>query len=1267
MTYLNVKEKKRQPLKFFHFPDEFVDYIHKIPYNSIVLMSTRGVLTENILNEKAKTAIMTLGSCQIHTLLPGHGLALVGVKGSAPGKAYEKMFIDRHKIDFTCKIPINIQRYATTVHAVSYTVAAIFVDGVLYKTDKEKNECIIAIEIDQNSLEISETKYYKENEVQEFVSFINDLKCGRIVAVSLVGNQNTAQAIRAGEYIGSNKYDGNIENKSWTIIGHKGAGKGSVVETLSEINEEAQSLALLPIDPLYCDGVNIVCSSDKMPNSTFVSIDGIVVSKSALSKGIALVVIEPSTGSYEQSEVFNVHDDKGISTALVGFIQEIPVGKIVAGFLLGNGDFKYFDNNAKKALKQIGSIEISNFEKKKEFDEEISNFSKDSRWAIVGRKGCPPGSLPEIHHKKCVVAVQLTCQFTTSLFSRPFYRLYAKSKVTESCCHASIYMENMPILNTSDTCGLHVAVLDGQSYNLEKKCDFDVNAGEIQSKELVTLINEQPKGSIIVIVANTAASLNLTDSAKDAIESLGSTEVKKLGMGDSYCFMSVKGNKTILAEARSSSSTAQCHMCLPIWGINIDKEYTVLKALSLKDSGKIFVNEKMIRVSENSMKIIVIDPFSWEIDDTLTELESKLYGIPTGKVVIVFLNAKFKKNLIEHLSEQLMCAVESFGSGLVRSIDENSSLLLFGIKGAAPGSVCESIANDSILSMCVCCPKSKDESTIRQGDELKKPSIIDTPCSINTAGKVFSNNFEQSNSVNTTKPRTSTLSELSSTSSRHALLVCITYRKTQPKPIICPFSFDRIKPKLMNKHNFQDCNITQLWDTKGATEMNFPTKTRITTTLRNFATIARNNTRSLFLFYYYGHGTTNAQYPVLLDEETRKENLVFYNEVGDDIELFSDEELQVIFNDFPAECNITCIFHACHSAGMFDVRKNNEPSFIKGVAITSSSACWPTPIYDNNKHDNFTETFQKFLNGHGTYAELYDEVKKADDAAVKHKSMILANKFKSIDDIEIQLGDCTLDSTLRLLQTRIQEWMDAIKNDVGDNNIRIIIELPIVNMQNDVQRVMCKVKRAEDDDAVEQKCMIPVGKYISINDIEIQLDDATLDSTSRLLQTRIQKWMDAIRNDVGDNIRFKIELPKECMQNDVLPVRTFNEILRMIKRLHVNDYTIKFNTEISEWDYTVEKNEKDTLNCKVYKEENMVIVDATFRHPGALDITESMKYFLKKLKNLRTYQGVNVNKMRLHRIEMHYMTNPTIIYSDNIIPETDTFLPSITNPITRNF
>ncbi len=1221
MTYLNVEEKKRQPLKCFHFPNNFVNYIHEIPYNSIVLMSTRGTVTRDILNEKAKTAIMTLGSCQIQTFEYGHGLVLVGVKGSAPGKAYEKMFIDRHKIDFTCKIPINIQKSATTVCAASYcTFAKILVDGVSYKTDVKKNECIIAIEIDQNSLEISETKYYKENEVQEFVSFISDLKCGRIVAISLVGNQNTSQAIRAGEYIGSNKYDGNIENKSWTIIGHKGAGKGSVVETLSEINEEAQSLALLPIDPLYCDGVNIVCSSDKMPNSTFVSIDGIIVSKSALSKstrGIALVVIEPSTGSYEQSEVFNVHDDKGISTALVRFIQEIPVGKIVAGFLLGNGDFKYFDNNAKKALQQIGSIEIS-------------YFSENSRWAIVGRKGCPPGSLPEIRQDKYVAAVQLTCQFTTSLFSRPFYHLYAKSKVTESCCHASIYMENMPILNTSDTCGLHVAVLDGQSYNLEKKFDFHVNAGEIKSKELVTLINEQPKGSIIVVVANTAASLNLTDSAKDAIESLGSTEVKKLGMGDSYCFMSVKGNKTILAEARSSSSIAQCHMCLPIWGINVDKEYTVLKALSLKDSGKIFVNEKMIPVSKDSMKIVIIDPFSWEIDDTikyhditLTELKSKLYNIPTGKVVIVFLYAKFKKKLSEHL----MCAVESFGSGLVRSIDESSSLLLFGIKGAAPGSVCESIANDSILSMCVCCPMSNDESMIRQGDKLKKPSIIDPPNSINTAGKVFSNNFEQSNSVNTTKPRTSTLSELSSTSSRYALLVCITYRKTQLKTIICPFVFSRIKTKLMNEHNFQDLNITRLWDTEDATEKNFPTKTRITATLRNFATIARNNTRSLFLFYYYGHGTTNAKYPVLLNEKTRKENLVFYNKVGDDTELFSDKELQVIFNDFPAKCNITCIFHACHSAGMFDVSQNDKPSFIKGVAITSCSACWPIQVFKKEEYDNFTTRFQNFLDGHGTYNELYNEVSKArDDAAVEQKSMIPAGNFKFLQDSVIQLDDATWDSTFRL-QTRIQKWMDAIRKDFGDN-IRVEVKLPIERMQNGsksdnfnrIRKVMCEcmylIKRLHGNGNVQCDCKNMKGKKKNC-----KIDEA---KTSENGNTKIFKY-----------------------------------------------------TEKSEWEHHVEEPsirvigniEKYILNCEVKEAEKTVIVTAMFRHPEALDITESMKYFLMKLKHLRNYQGVYVNRMMLERVEMHYRTNPTIFPPEDNSPiRHNIFLPliSITNPITRN-
>ncbi len=174
------------------------------------------------------------------------------------------------------------------------------------------------------------------------------------------------------------------------------------------------------------------------------------------------------------------------------------------------------------------------------------------------------------------------------------------------------------------------------------------------------------------------------------------------------------------------------------------------------------------------------------------------------------------------------------------------------------------------------------------------------------------------------------------------------------------------------------------------------------------------------------------------------------------------------------------LFHTCHSAGMFDVKENHIPSFIKGVAITSCSACWPTRIYERNDPDNFTTRFQKFLNGHSTYAELCDEVK----------------------------------------------W-------------------------------------AEDDAAVKQKYMIPVGKYKSINDIEIQLDDATLDSTSRLLQTRIQKWMDAIREDFGDNIRFNIELPIESMQNDVLPVRTFNEI-----RIYGTSL-MKLNHIIINWNFLI--------------------------------------------------------------------------------------------------
>lgn len=111
------------------------------------------------------------------------------------------------------------------------------------------------------------------------------------------------------------------------------------MEVLSNPGASAQPvecLAALPVNPLFCNGINIIASSassepqSSIQSTAFVSVGGIKAA-SGVSQGIALAVVEPSTCAFTECQSFDTHTSVIASADLVQFIGSIQAGKIVVG------------------------------------------------------------------------------------------------------------------------------------------------------------------------------------------------------------------------------------------------------------------------------------------------------------------------------------------------------------------------------------------------------------------------------------------------------------------------------------------------------------------------------------------------------------------------------------------------------------------------------------------------------------------------------------------------------------------------------------------------------------------------------------------------------------------------------------------------------------------------------------------------------------------------------------------------------------------------
>ena len=110
--------------------------------------------------------------------------------------------------------------------------------------------------------------------------------------------------------------------------------------------------------------------------------------------------------------------------------------------------------------------------------------------------------------------------------------------------------------------GLNVVVLDETDGSIVLTENFDTHISSNSAHDLVRLIESLPPGKIVAIAVSDEATGRLSNSAKRAIEILGSAQVRSLGYRGSWAFIGKKG--TVPGTAIESINNSQAPVKISI-------------------------------------------------------------------------------------------------------------------------------------------------------------------------------------------------------------------------------------------------------------------------------------------------------------------------------------------------------------------------------------------------------------------------------------------------------------------------------------------------------------------------------------------------------------------------------------------------------------------------------------------------------------------------------------------------------------------------------
>ena len=420
---VSLKDGKCEVERYKSFTSSYdlSEFIKYTPHGRTVLVNI--AYHYRALTVPGSVALEAIGSARMQSLVYDKPWVLVGRKGAPKGSIIEESYSGLGR---GFEAVITVEESNTTLGFVGSVIiksagrdlggyGTIDVDGQTFAIPAEY-ECginMVVFEEDSSSIIFADvfnmtTSNTSDNlDIDRFVNMTDSLPPGTVVALTTndaAGLNETEEVKVAIEQLGSRYINQAIKGGSWGMMGQKGAkthpaleatSKDGPVEILTHTSANAETLK-----NTTCK-IFVESSGSGSHGGLHFLINGRSVDSSQLSgEGIRLVIMKQQSCEVESIISYPTHAHYSHSNNLASRIGNVPHGVIVIASVYGSGHesnpnshysywrYRQYYRSSQTALSQaFRSIGSSLF----------GRVSYRDAWAIIGRKGATPGSVPESH------------------------------------------------------------------------------------------------------------------------------------------------------------------------------------------------------------------------------------------------------------------------------------------------------------------------------------------------------------------------------------------------------------------------------------------------------------------------------------------------------------------------------------------------------------------------------------------------------------------------------------------------------------------------------------------------------------------------------------------------------------------------------------------------------------------------------------------------------------------------------------------------------
>ena len=401
-------------------------------------------------------------------------------------------------------------------------------------------------------------------------------------------------------------------------------------------------------------------------------------------RGINIAILDEVSGSILATKNFDTHVSQAHSNQLAAAIEQIRPGRIAVAAVSDEGTSN-LNARAKRALMSLGS-------------DKINQLTFRESWALIGIKGTPRGHALE--QVLSSASVHLSPQVHLEPFHKYGIEISVESAGLSAGNYATIKVDgaavNIPYSGYNR--GLNVVILDQASGTVVRKDIFDTSAESTvnsPSDSFASLVSSQQDGAIIVIAIKDEGVDHLSESAKQACESIGSALIRQVEHGGSWAIVGRKGApRGSVPEAASNSGPSKATFFLAPTG-----EGAIPCPVALQSSGHsgigtniVVNNTRRISPLPHGITIAVLgdNECAVETSQTFTSSQARqladfIKEIPPGRVVL----ASISDDGVQHMTDGGKAALEAIGSAIIRNVGYRQAWVIIGKKGGPRGSVLE--------------------------------------------------------------------------------------------------------------------------------------------------------------------------------------------------------------------------------------------------------------------------------------------------------------------------------------------------------------------------------------------------------------------------------------------------------------------------------------------------------------------------------------------------------------------------------------------------